>query len=303
MSRKKIMVLPFWIVVILYVYVFYIQPAFITSTMGTVLDKNWWDALNWIKNNTEECTVVATYWDPGHFITGIANRPVVFDGATQNALLYLDKNGNPVREDENYTTVRARIKDIATTLFTDNESLAIEILRHYTFKNCTQPMVYIASADLIFKSQWWTYFATWDPVNKGKKYYYLVLSLTERKPLIGENVIAYVYRISDMEAFLIYKKNRTYVAKLQAGNQFLDVEKLWYFENGLRKIYKKNAPVKGLLLATANFQQIIFIPPQLENSLFTKLMFFDGYGLEHFDLLKNFGNEVKIYKVCFDWYC
>lgn len=301
---KKDFTIGVLVMIFIFIWIFYLEPAFVVSSKsGPVLNENWWQALNWIKNNTEECTVVATYWDPGHFITGIANRPVVFDGATQNALLYLNEKDEPVKETENYTSVRSRIKDIATTLFTSNETLAIEILKRYRFKNCSQPMIYIASSDLIFKSQWWSYFATWDPVNKGKKYIYIVLSMTAKKPLIKENVIAYVYQISPNEAFLIYKKNNTYIAKLQSGNQFFDIEKFWFLENTLKKVEKKDAQIKGILLAIANFQQVIYIPPELENSIFTKMMFFNGYGLEHFDLMKNFGNEVKIYKVCFDMFC
>src|SRR3989338_2814099 len=65
---------------------FYFQPAnAISQGAGTILTPNWYSALTWINNNTEQCAVVATYWDPGHFITAIAQRAVVFDGASQGA--------------------------------------------------------------------------------------------------------------------------------------------------------------------------------------------------------------------------
>jgi len=66
-------------------FVFYYVPSsHIARSQGTVLSPNWWTALNWIKNNTAECATIATYWDPGHFITSIAERPVVFVRGREN---------------------------------------------------------------------------------------------------------------------------------------------------------------------------------------------------------------------------
>ena len=78
---------------VFFVLVFYLLPASALSiSQGTVLSNNWWNALNWMKNNTEECGVVATYWDPGHFIVAVAGRPVVFDGAGQNIKFYYESD-------------------------------------------------------------------------------------------------------------------------------------------------------------------------------------------------------------------
>jgi len=80
------------IIFLLFVNIYYMESLKISECAGTVLSNNWWEALNWIKNNTKECAVVATYWDPGHFITGIARRPVVFDGASQGSTITLPTN-------------------------------------------------------------------------------------------------------------------------------------------------------------------------------------------------------------------
>jgi len=75
-------------------YMFYLAPSIILAKgQGTVLSNNWFEALNWIKDNTKECAVVATYWDPGHFITGIAERSVVFDGASQGSTIFVPSDG------------------------------------------------------------------------------------------------------------------------------------------------------------------------------------------------------------------
>jgi len=222
-------------------YFFYYNPAVaIAKGQGTVLSDNWWEALNWIKNNTDECAVIATYWDPGHFITGIARRPVVFDGASQSSLLIMDGGENRGLMKEKYENgitqiivekdnkiKRGRIKDIATSLMTTNESLAIDILKNYKKPGCDE-MYYIASSDLIFKSVWWTYFATWDPgrEDKGDKYSYVMARLERRKPLLREGVVGYEYPISSRQSFILYDMNGTINALFQQDNQFVKIRKI-----------------------------------------------------------------------------
>lgn len=286
---------------------------------GPVLTNNWWEALNWIKQNTPECAVIATYWDPGHFITGIAQRPVVFDGASQNSRRTITLEGNLSEEEikniigidnflfstfekdgKIYTNVTtARIQDIATTLFTNNETQAIKILQRYVMPKCNKTMYYIASADLIGKSQWWTYFATWKPGKKGKKYYYYPLSLSNVKKI--DNYTVYVYPITENQAFLVYEKGNELFVVMQQGMNTMKVKKFFYFTNtgGIMK-KEKNATINGLAWLDPSKQILIYVPEELVDSLFTKMFLFDGAGLKHFKFIKNFGGEVKIFKVNFE---
>lgn len=295
-------------------FFFYYSPAeYISKNQGTVLSDNWWNALNWMKNNTAECSVVATYWDPGHFITGIARRAAVFDGASQNALLTIPSNHSDGTEIENYDVginhivmyqngykTTARIQDISTTLLTGNETLALEILKNYMKPNCTE-MYYIASADLISKSQWWSYFATWDPIEKGNMYVYYTVQLTQARPVPAQGAVAYVYAMAENQAFVLYDINGTLKPYLQSGNQFLNVEKLFYYTKDGNAVLTTNvdAEVKGMLWLEPSRQVMIFISPELENSIFTKMFFFNGQGLEHFEYVSQWGGEVKLYKVKF----
>jgi dolichyl-diphosphooligosaccharide--protein glycosyltransferase len=299
-GKKEIMVVVLVLITYLYLNEFYLGPAFyISKHSGPVLSGNWWEALNWIKSNTAECSVIATYWDPGHFITGIAKRPVVFDGASQNSELFLN-DGKAVRENEDYDEKRARIHDIGTALFTSNETEAIELLKPYQFENCPEPMYFIASSDLIFKSQWWSYFSTWNPVEKGKKYVYAMLNLGGQAPLVQENVMAYNFPAGGNQAFLIYEKDGTYKILFQAGNQYAKVKRFVYLKDGrLYEEIEDEAELPGAVLAMTDFRQIIYMPPELENSMFTRLFFFNGQGLKHFEYVKEWGGEVKLFKIKF----
>ena len=140
---------------------FYVAPSFAVSvSQGPILNDNWYNSLVWINNNTKTCALVATYWDPGHFITGIANRSVIYDGASQNFVLELNLSDAASRginaskyteginlehydngivqvvykHGDNIST--SRMKDVAISMFTSNESLAVELLRKYNKDGC-----------------------------------------------------------------------------------------------------------------------------------------------------------------------
>ncbi len=300
-------------------YTFYLTPSIqIAKGQGTVLSSNWFEALNWIKNNTKECATIATYWDPGHFITGIAKRPVVFDGASQGATIYVQNDGkgqglvtekysNGVVQIKLYDDVghpdeirRARIKDIAITLFTDNESQAVEILKDYVLPGCDE-IYYIASADLIGKSHWWSYFATWDPVNKGKGSSMQLIQLQQARPMPGQNAVIYVYPTSQQDAFAIIESNGTLTPFLQQRNQFIKVSKLFYFDRNGEGIFapQQDGQMPGLLWLDPSRQILIYMPPEVENSMFARMFFFHGQGLEHFEFINSWGGEVKLFKVKF----
>ena len=270
----------------------YEQSVAISMGSGTVLSPNWWTAMNWIKENTANCSVMATYWDPGHFITGIANRPAVFDGASQGSSRYVDLGNGTIIE-------RSRIQDIATVLFTTDEEHAVDILRNYQFEGCEDPMYFIASSDLISKAQWWTYFSTWDPVNKGTIYTYSLIGLAEAKPIISENIISYRYNIDADRYFAVYDRNDTLEPLFVQQNTFLKVEKIYAFNKDGRSYIVTNpdAEIKGTLWVSPSKQEVIYIPPELQNSMFTKMFLYDGYGLTKFTPVMNFGGEFKLYRV------
>ena len=49
-----------------------------------IINDAWHNVLTSIKNNSEEDAIITSWWDFGHHFKAIAERPVTFDGATQN---------------------------------------------------------------------------------------------------------------------------------------------------------------------------------------------------------------------------
>lgn len=297
--------------VLIFVSFYYNSAVSIAKGSGPVLSGNWWEGLNWIKNNTNECAVVATYWDPGHFITGIARRAVIYDGASQGALVDFFYNGtkngldiehfengaNQIIVYKNNTQTHSRMKDVAISLYTDNETQAFELLKNYRKQGCDE-LYFIASADLIGKSVWWSYFATWTPSDKGKQYSYLTMQLQQTKPMISDNSLVYIYPFSQQQSFVVYQNNTNVKAFLQQGSQLLSVESVFYFTQtqGIMKT-DPNADVKGMLWITGDKNTAVYIPKEIENSMFTRLFFFNGQGLNNFEYVNSWGGELKLFKV------
>lgn len=331
MSMKKNIMIGIAILTTIAVLYFpYSDSNLIAQQSGPVLNDNWFNALNWIKNNTPECSIIATYWDPGHFITGIAERPVVFDGATQNNQRTLNITGHLSLEEIekiaaipnfNYTyyeengiqmtsITTARIQDIGMSLMTSNESQAIQILRKY--QSYTQGIVlptgttcknfsiyYLATSDLLGKSQWWTYFGSWLPsTHTGTKYFYIATQLGTKKPILSDNSIAYVYPLSRTEEFVVHQSNSSMSAYYQQGNNLLKVEKMFFFSGQYGyMISVPDAELKGMLWLSPDMGTAIFVPPEIEESMFTKMFLFNGQGMNKYTLIQNFGGEVKLFEV------
>ncbi|MBI2583439.1 MAG: hypothetical protein HYW25_02115 [Candidatus Aenigmarchaeota archaeon] len=305
--------------------VFYAVPTqAISVSTGTILNDNWWAGLNWIRENTESCATIATYWDPGHFIRAIAKRPVVFDGASQNAQIGVPYDGEKrgfeilpldhgikqlVRYDED-SLVRARIKDIAAALMTSNETMATEILRDY--KGDCSEMYFLASQDLVFKSVWWSYFATWDPTAtdpKGVQMQYAFLQQARRTPIQSLGLIGFEYPAGNEQSFILCQNNGTIstcsdsiIGMLKAGNSFVRLSRIIYpVQDGLQIVEDRDGEVGGtVFIPEPEGSYIVYMPEELEGSMFTRMFFFNGLGMEKFELVGNWGGEFKLYRVLFD---
>ncbi len=92
--------------------------------------------MNWLKNNSPECTVITTYWDPGYWIAALSERKVIYDGGSQGSIRHtpidelngldcvLDRGGYIEEEDGKEYCVTSRMQDMAGVLYTSNETKA-----------------------------------------------------------------------------------------------------------------------------------------------------------------------------------
>jgi len=54
------------------------------GTFYKTTNNDWGDAMNWLKNNTPEDAIIASWWDYGYWITTLSDRTTIIDNATLN---------------------------------------------------------------------------------------------------------------------------------------------------------------------------------------------------------------------------
>jgi len=152
----------------------------------TPVNENWTEALSWLRGKTQKNAVVVNWWDSGYWILALAERRVIIDGGafdSKKETPLTEISTSDCRERGGYikdsSCITSRIQDISNVFFTSNEKKALNILKDYQDK---APEIYLLlSRDLISKSSYWSYFATWDREKKeGKKYKYKIEPGTQR---------------------------------------------------------------------------------------------------------------------------
>jgi dolichyl-phosphooligosaccharide-protein glycotransferase len=288
------------------------------ANTGMILSQNWYDALDWLKAHGDKNTLVTTWWDPGHIITGYTGLKVMADGAHCDITDCIPYNHN------------IRIRDMGRTFSTTNETESVSILDKYVDLTPEQrkdardkwgqimpadafdpvdTMYVIASSDLIQKYYWLSYFGSYnDSTQTGD----------------GRNYIYFQFSGFDQSGFLTYKNSQipltiTLLEKdgkpmavanyPQQGIRNAVIRDLMYFQNStsVKLSYNStNNTLDGLFWVDPGFTVAIFMDSQVRDSIFTNMFFFDGNGvnefniskLSHFELVYE-NPEIKIFKVGF----
>ena len=283
----------------------------LSSQLGPSVNSNWYNAMTWIKNNTPQDAIVTYWWDQGHWITGIAERGAYADGAHC-----------PPTSCKPYP-LNTRIVDVGKVLTTNDENLAISILSKYmnftssqcelnkkAFGNivpCKSPseMYFLAASDLISKYPWPSYFGSLWPTysGEGKQQQFFQIAL---KPLTDNNgrVVGYYDQCLRSDStgncqtfnFLVIEQGGK-LATIYQNRNF--VKNTAYFIGSEKKLdISENATLDGTFWLDPSYGFAFYMTPEVQNSVFTRLYFYDGAGLTHFKQVYSNG-EVKIYKVEF----
>jgi len=311
---------------------------------GMELSGNWYDLLDWLKENADEKALVATWWDPGHIITGYTGLRVHADGAHCGPTDCIPYNHN------------IRIQNMGKIMSTSDESEAVDILKKYmqlTPEQCEEvkqsfgdivpeeacesvsEMYFISSNDLIGKFTWMNYFGGYRaPISSGADFQKnpgvccavtpksepdqipcgefadqgrgvwiwcpWVFGLSDVQQDDQGNPI-YVYDYSGLTMSLVQKQ--FYLLPIY-NNQYL-INHVTFFSDGqMQDIDLSDSSVQlekidGLVWIDPSFRNLIYFAPAIKDSIFTKTFFYDGKGLDHFELVYS-NPEIKLYKVNFD---
>ena len=229
-----------------------------TSSVVPGTDDGMWNSMQWIKKNTSSETVVMSWWDFGHLFAVAADRPVTFDGGSQNTpraywigkalttsnetlslgiLRMLSSSGDLAYETlDNYTNDSGKTAEILTATLgvprDDAKNVMVsryglteaqaEKVLEYSHPSKPKPFVLVLSSDMLGKAPWWTYFGTWDFEKKTGSRYGYYPSLGSSKPEVVNNttVIQTVNTAVDdaLVGTIIEKRDNTTNATIAIGN-------------------------------------------------------------------------------------
>jgi len=264
--------------------------------------QGWLPAMTWLKENADKNSLVLNWWHQGHMIAAFTGLKVHTDGAHCTTCV-------PYAHD-------TRMIDMGRILTTSNEDESMDLIRKYATidpekcqtatkkynnilpndacNNVNETYV-IASRDLTGDYYWMSYYGSYDYESKsGKGTGYDTLNLT------GEDANGMLLYDDGMITIdRTYEQPTAFVGVPTQGNANQTISQLVYFDrhgNEKRLDYGSDNTVNGLLLVSPDWQYVLFMTDEVKDSVFTKLFFFNGEGLEHFQLV--FENpDVKVYKV------
>ena len=261
------------------------------------ISQNWYGMLDWINANTDQKSLLVTWWDPGHILAGYTGRRVMADGAHCGVGMCIPYNHN------------IRIQDMGRAFSTGDEQEAVSILTKYrqlSPAGCEEarqaygniipadacdavPEMYvIASSDLIGKYYWLSYFGT----GNGRNFIQMSRTSVDQSQGVvsfGGGAISLAY------------KDGSWVPVLNMPDQGIRntvIRNLVYFENGQEKrmSFNETNMVDGMLWVDPSYSTVIFMDSATRDSIFTRMFFFNGEGLQHFQLVYQ-NSEIRLYKV------
>jgi asparagine N-glycosylation enzyme membrane subunit Stt3 len=271
------------------------------QSLGPDINYNWDSTWEFLRTQTPEDSIVGTWWDPGHMIAALAERRNFADGAhCDNSCLF---------------TINDRITDLGAIMAISNEHDSLELIKKY--KGTSSKVYWIVSDDLISKYQWLQYFgtgcdATTDPTCQ------LYQLIPQQQALQNENndIIVRIY-----SNIIIVNNGYVNIPIYTQNNEgFVFGDILSYDHNGeitslqvpesqITALTKSVEPIMDQLdikmsdkmipttiWLSKDMTYVVMIPDTLKNTIFTKMFFLEGQGLQNFKQV--FRNEqVKIYEI------
>ena len=330
----------------------------ISETVVPGTQDHMWNAMQWIDETQSNDTVITSWWDFGYLFEIAADKQVTFDGGSQTGgrafwlgkamttddlelsagiFRMLDSSGDrAVEKLVNVTGDTGKSVDMLIDILPKSSSDAQKTLVDkykissadasevisYTHPENPRPVIFVASADMLQKAGWWTYFGSWNFENQtSENYNYYVPTEGGAEIAPGSSGNATIFNSQGMKVNAVIERgtgNNTTSAHVEtvhsdSGEKImvndseynpLKASHLLLVEDN---IIMKNESIKGaedgnftlFLMGNDNYYTPILIHNKLINSMFTRLYLLGGANQ---DIFTNVHTEtgVMLYKVNFE---
>lgn len=238
------------------------------------------DSLVWLRWNTffNLGSGVISWWDYGKETSALTFLKPVIKNPSQSLLVSVGclQENAPIKcnvADFQPFEPEDKVKDVANFFVTSDENQAVCIAKKYNAK-----YVFLPQQDLN-KFYWFKYEAT------GSGETYIEYQIT------AGNLIEYLPGkiMSDNNGYFVYRNDINIKGPI----------KTIYFDNNTIKVNNpKNTSENLNAIISKDFKTVFITPDDLVENMMTKLLIFDGYGLNRFKEIYNSKN-VTIYSIDF----
>ncbi|MBI4017468.1 MAG: hypothetical protein HY366_00815 [Candidatus Aenigmarchaeota archaeon] len=259
---------------------------------GESISGNWESALTWLRDSTSDDAVVGTWWDPGHQLAGFSGKRVIADGAH-------------CADSECKPGLNTRITDLGFIFATSDEEAAVQRLLKY--RGDSSEVYWIVSDDLIGKFRWLQYFGTGcDGVGQytadGQSRCPLYSQLSAQRASYDQNTLQPVVYYYDNNMRVVFNQDGIPIVIYENDGKTSTFAREIANVNNTPQRLALNTDANSTLVGTVwvhpDYSYLVYVPPQLDNSMFTRMFLYED-KFEHFEMVyKN--KEVKIYKLKLD---
>jgi|ETNmetMinimDraft_20_1059909.scaffolds.fasta_scaffold01332_8 dolichyl-diphosphooligosaccharide--protein glycosyltransferase len=259
-DNNKLKIIPTGVLLLLIIFT---GIQFATENKPIMSDE-WHDSLIFLESQEEG--PVLTWWDYGSWVQGVTGFPTITDTV----------HGQDIN----------RIRETANLLLETNGTVIQKTIKKYGIKYV------IVDVNMIGQMH---------NINK-------ILGTEHQFPLHVYNGKKHVYGISadDYSDFLVVSAINEKIVFLKKENNIQAVKHVYWRESGILKHVEHGniptfeggiyIPEKGFTTHFPDDDFIIYISPDLEESLLTSLLFLDGKGFNNYiQIFKN--SQIRIYKI------
>ncbi|MBU7016679.1 MAG: hypothetical protein HXS44_04175 [Theionarchaea archaeon] len=265
---------------------------------NAAIEGDWWDALQWIRENTPEDCVVISDWENGYWIESVAKRKSIMNGGHYDLYWRILKFGKMMETTDESIAVRevfgfsdiSEVRDIRTVPEGRDDLLQKEMS---PFALEDQDAYIIVGVNTARAFQITSMFGTWDyTTGRGEPAY-----------VYGTTPIGTVYRPHwkehDFNAgefqIIVYETEGEVHSYVLKGSTLFPSWGTVYSAEGESYFLKREEGAYGVALYFDS-SQMLFAPEDVLNTMMVRLFFFNGDGLGYYELVANFGT-VKVFKI------
>ncbi len=279
-------------------------PLYVTAEKaneeGSPIGNRWQEALSWIEENTPEDSVIIADWGYGYWIESAAHRRSIMNGKHYDISWRLLKFGMMLSTTDEEIAAKEvygfdTLSEVAGIRMFPSGDKGEELMElemsPFALDNQDAYVVVDTRTALVFDVV--SGFGTWD-YTTGKGEPVRLYGGTHSGTVLEPYWKQYVYN-TFLTQIVIYEAQGEYHSYILEKNSIMPTEGTLYVKNGETYFLKREEGFEGVAWFYPD-AFMIFIPTDSLDSMMARLFFFNGEGLEYFELVGDFGT-VKVYKV------